>query len=223
MLTLYHLPLCPYSRKVRLCLREKGLEAELATENVWERREAFLTLNPAGEVPVLIDEGAALAESQAICEYLEEAYPDPRRSLLGRDATTRAEVRRLSAWFDLKFGREVTDNLVGEKLNKRLMGRGYPDSGAIRAGRQNLHTHLAYIGYLAERRNWLGGGDLSLADLAAAAQISCVDYLGDVPWEEYPEAKAWYVRIKSRPAFRPLLADHIAGVPPPRHYADLDF
>ncbi len=223
MLTLHHLWLCPFSRKVRLCLREKGLDAELAVENVWERRESFLALNPAGQVPVLVDDGVALAESQAICEYLEEAYPSAGRTLLGLDATTRAEVRRLVLWFDLKFGREVTDNLVGEKLYKRLMGRGYPDSSAIRAGRQNLQYHLAYIGYLAERRNWLAGDTLSLADLAAAAHVSCVDYLGDVPWEDYPEAKAWYVRIKSRPAFRPLLADHIAGLPPPRHYADLDF
>lgn len=221
MRKLLHLWLCPYSRKVRLALREKGLDFELEIENAWERRDAFLELNPAGEVPVLVEEDMAFSDSQVICEYLDEAYPD--HTLIGYDAASRAETRRLTAWFDQKFAREVTDNLVGEKLNKRLMGRGYPDSSAIRAGRHNIHYHLAYIGYLTLRRNWLAGDNLTLADLAAAAHLSCVDYLGDVPWDDYPEAKEWYARIKSRPAFRPLLADHIPGVPPPRHYADLDF
>ena len=221
MRQLLHFWLCPFSRKVRLALREKGLDFDLVVEHAWERREDFLELNPAGEVPVLVEEDLAFADSQAICEYLDEAYPE--RTLLGFDAASRAEARRLVAWFDRKFAHEVTDNLVGEKLTKRLTGQGYPDSGAIRAGRHNIHYHLAYIGYLALRRNWLAGEILTLADLAAAAHLSCVDYLGDVPWDEYPEAKEWYARIKSRPSFRPLLADHIPGVPPPRHYADLDF
>jgi glutathione S-transferase len=64
---------------------------------------------------------------------------------------------------------------------------------------------------------------MSLADVAAAAHLSCIDYIGDVPWEAYELAKNWYARIKSRPSFRSILADHIAGMPPPKHYADLDF
>ena len=127
------------------------------------------------------------------------------------------------AWFDGKFHHEVTDNLLTEKLDKRFMGMGGPDSAAIRAGHANIPTHLEYIGYLCERRTWLSGGGLSLADAAAAAHISALDYLGDVPWEEHPAAKDWYVRIKSRPSFRPLLQDRIPGLPPPKHYADLDF
>lgn len=222
MRILYHLWLSPYSRKVRLALREKGLDFELQVEKVWERREAFLALNPAGQVPVLVEEdGLAVIDSQAICEYLDEAYPE--RQLMGYDLPARAETRRLVAWFDLKFGREVTENLVGEKINKRFMGMGHPDSAAIRAGKHNLHTHLAYIGYLAERRSWLAGDQFGLADIAAGAHLSCIDYLGDVPWDDHPSARDFYARIKSRPSFRPLLADHIPGLPPPRHYADLDF
>ncbi len=222
MRTLYHLFLSPFSRKVRLALGEKALETEFLVEKVWERRDGFLAVNPTGQVPVLVDDdGTIVAESMAICEYLDEVYPDP--AILGREAATRAEVRRLVAWFDLKFNAEVSANLLDQKVWKRFMGLGEPDSEAIRAGHYNLHTHLDYIAWLTERRNWLAGDDYSVADMAAAAHLSCLDYLGDVPWEDHEDARNWYARIKSRPTFRPLLADHIPGLPPPKHYADLDF
>ena len=222
MRTLYHLWLSPYCRKVRIALGEKGLEAELEVEKVWQRRADFLAINPAGTVPVLIEgDGEVLAESTPICEYLDEVYPDP--PLIGLDPAGRAETRRLVNWFDLKFGPEVTHNLVDEKLMKRFMGMGEPDSAAIRAGNHNIHYHLDYIAYLTERRKWLAGAAFGLADIAAGAHVSAVDYLGDVPWEKHDGAKDWYARVKSRPSFRPLLADHIPGIPPPKHYADLDF
>lgn len=222
MRTLYHLWLCPFARKVRVALAEKKLDFTCQTEKVWERRPEFLALNPAAEVPVLVDEdGTVIADSAAICEYLDEAYPAPL--LLGDRAVARAETRRLVAWFDLKFHREVTRNLVDEKIDKRFLGRGEPNSAAIRAGFANIVTHLRYIAYLMERNHWLAGESFSLADIAAAAQLSCVDYLGDVPWENYLAAKEWYARVKSRPSFRALLGDHIPGIPPPKHYADLDF
>lgn len=221
MRVLYHLPLSPFSRKVRLALAEKKLEFELRVERVWERRENFLALNPAGDVPVLVDGETILVDSVAICEFLEETQPEPR--LHGHDALERAEVRRLVAWFDRKFNAEVTDNLVGEKVVKRLQRIGGPDTLAIRAGIMNIGYHLQYIGFLVERRNWLAGDELTFADLAAAAHLSCVDYLGDVPWAKHEEAKNWYARIKSRPSFRPLLADQIPGLLPAAVYANLDF
>ncbi len=222
MRTLYHLWLSPHSRKVRFALKEKSLPFDMKVEKVWERRPEFLALNPAGTVPVLVDEdGTVVADSGVICEYLEEVYPE--RKLIAGSPAERAEIRRLVAWFDLKFGREVTENLVGEKMMKRFLGRGEPNSAAIRAGHFNIQYHLDYIGYLTERRRYLAGESFSLADIAAAAHLSTVDYVGDVPWEAYPPAKDWYARIKSRPGFRPLLADHIPGAPPPKHYADLDF
>lgn len=222
MRTLYHQPLDPYCRKVRIVLAEKNLEFETVVEPVSERREDFLALNPAGEVPVLVDDnGAVVPESQAICEYLEEVYA--AMPLYGATPEARAETRRLVQWFDVKFAREVTRNLVDEKIGKRLSGGGGPNSSAIRAGLTNIETHLSYIEYLVERRNWLAGDEMSLADIAAAAHLSCVDYLGDVHWNDYEDAKNWYARIKSRPSMRTILADHIAGMPPPLHYANLDF
>ena len=222
MRLLYQFWLSPFSRKVRITLKEKGLEFDLAVEKYWERRQGFLALNPAGEVPVLLEpDGLVLADSQAICEYLDEAYPD--RPLFGDGLVAKAETRRVAAWFDQKFYREVSQLLLKEKLLKRFMGMGHPDSALIRAGLQNIDYHLKYISYLSERRTWLAGDDFSLADIAAAAQVSCLDYLGDVPWAEHPKAKDWYARVKSRPSFRQILADHIPGLPPPKHYADLDF
>ena len=222
MRMLHHLWLSPFCRKVRVVLLEKKIDFDMKVENTWERSEAFLALNPAGEVPVLVEpDGTVLSGSNVISEFLEEIHPDP--PLLGHQALERAEVRRLVSWFDRKFDREVTDPLVGEKVMKRFLGLGEPNSKAVRAGLANIHQHLDYIAYLMERRKWLAGENLSLADLAAAAHISVVDYLGDVPWADHGGAKDWYARLKSRPSFRPLLADHIPGFPPPKHYADLDF
>ncbi len=222
MRLLYHLPLSPYCRKVRLVLAEKRLPFELKIERVWERREGFLALNPAASVPVLEeDNGLAVADSGVICEYLDEAYPDT--GLIGTTLGERVEVRRLVAWWDDRFDREVTRNLNGEKYYKRISGLGHPDARALRAGYANLRPHLEYLGWLAETRKWLAGNVLSLADLAAAAHLSVLDYQGDVDWSVSPAARDWYARMKSRPSFRPLLADRIAGFTPPAHYADLDF
>ncbi len=222
MRLLYHLWLSPFSRKVRIVLGEKRQECELKVEKVWERRDAFLALNPRCQVPVLVEEdGHVLADSRAICEYLDEVYPDP--PLFGGDPLIRAEARRLTAWFDEKFHVEVTVNLVDEKITKRMLGLGEPLSAAVRAGNENIHTHLSYVEWLIERRSWLAGEELTIADITAAAHLSAVDYLGDVPWEDHPGAKDWYARIKSRPSFRSILGDHIPGAPPPKHYADLDF
>jgi glutathione S-transferase len=222
MRTLFHLWLHPFSRKVRIVLAEKRLEFDLQVEKVWERRTEFLALNPAGDVPVLVEQdGTTLANSQVICEYLEEVYPE--QNLLGHDPVQRAETRRLVSWFDVKFNREVTDNLVGEKLMKRLLKLGEPHGPSIRAGHANIHYHLDYIGFLTEKRKWLAGDNFSLADIAAAAHLSAVDYIGDVPWEEHEAAREWYNKVKSRESFQPLLEDRIPGFSPAGHYEDVDF
>ncbi len=237
MRVLYHLWLSPSSRKVRLMMAEKKLDFEMKIEKTWERRDEYLGLNPTGKVPVLVeDDGSVIADSTAICEYLDELHPEP--PLIGRGAAARAETRRLVAWFDEKFRAEarrlvawfdekfrleVSDNLIGEKVIKHFLGLGEPSVEAIRAGLANLKIHLDYISWLADSRNWLAGDELSLADLAAAAHLSALDYLGDVPWQNHVRAKEWYARLKSRPSFRPLLKDRIPGLTPPKHYANLDF
>ncbi len=222
MRTLYHHTLLPTARKVRLALHEKRLEFAEHVFEPWRRDDDLLALNPAGELPVLVDEDETVVCGHgAICEYLDEVYREA--PLFGRHPAERAEARRLAAWFDEKFQREVTQHLAGEKLYRRLSANAAPDSRALKAGRDNIHTHLQYIAWLTERRSWLAGDHLSVADLAAAANLSLVDYSGDVPWDDHPLTKEWYVRMKSRPSFRCLLKDVVEGIPAARVYADLDF
>ena len=218
---LYHYPLSPFCRKVRLSLAEKRIEVELVEERYWEQDADFLRRNPAGKVPVLKLGNRTMAESAAICEYLEEAHPAP--PLMPKDAESRYEVRRLVNWFDDKFHEEVTRKLMGERVFKKVMGGGYPDSANVKAGARAIKFHLDYMAWLLEQRRWLAGNDLSLADFAAAAHLSCLDYISDVDWHRSDLVKDWYAKIKSRPAFRSILADQVPGFRPPPHYADLDF
>jgi glutathione S-transferase len=222
MRTLYHHRLLPTARKVRLALHEKRLEFTEVELDPWSPSDELLALNPSGELPVLVDENEQIVcDTHAICEYLEETYPQP--NLLGRTPKDRAEARRLAGWFDQKFFRDVTQHLAGEKLTKRVTSNAAPDSRALRAGRENIHTHMQYIAWLTERRSWLAGDDISYADLSAAAHLSLIDYSGDVPWSNHPLTKEWYVRIKSRFSFRCLLSDTVPGISPAPVYADLDF
>jgi glutathione S-transferase len=218
---LYHYPLSPFSRKVRLSLAEKRIEVELVEERFWEQDADFLRRNPAGKVPVLKMGNRMMAESSAICEYLEEMHPTP--SLLPSNADGRYEVRRLVAWFDDKFNSEVTNKLMGERVFRKIMGTGYPDSANVKAGSKAIKYHLDYMHWLLDQRRWLAGNELSLADFAAAAHLSCLDYVSDVDWNRSVIVKDWYAKIKSRPAFRSILADQISGFPQPSHYSDLDF
>jgi glutathione S-transferase len=221
MIRLFHVPLSPFCRKVRLSLAEKKLEVELVEERYWEQDADFLRRNPAGKVPILRMDGRMMAESAPICEYIEERYPDP--PLMPRTAEERYEVRRLVSWFDDKFHHEVTSKLLYERVNKKMMGQGYPDSANVKAGARAIKFHIDYMGWLLDQRRWLAGDTMTLADFAAAAHMSALDYISDVDWNRNANVKDWYVKIKSRPAFRSLLADQIPGFRPPPHYTDLDF
>lgn len=230
MLTLFHQPLCPQSRFVRIALGEYGVVPNLADERPWDRRQEFLVINPAGTTPVLVEDGRPpVAHPAMIAEYLDETRGSGlgEHRLLPQEMAARIEVRRLTMWFLEKFHTEVSGPLVLERVFKRHMtvkqGGGSPDIDAIRAALSNIRYHLAYIGWLVRTRDWLAGPRMTYADLAAAAHLSSVDYLGDVPWHEDESAKTWYARVKSRPSFRPLLVEMHAGIAPSKTYADLDF
>lgn len=226
MRTLFHMPLDPQSRKIRLLLAEKGLPARLVVTAPWEAHEDLARANPAMSVPVLIDEpptGGEIAVSPdgAIAEYLEEAYANP--SLMPATSAGRAEARRLAAWFDVKFEADVNALLLRQRVDARMQGRRDKDPDAVRRGLDALAWHLDYVSWLLESRSWLAGEKISVADLAGAAHLSACDYLGLIPWADFPEARGWYQKMKSRPAMRPLLADRIDGLPPAAHYANPDF
>lgn len=223
--TLHHFPLDPASRQVRLALGEKRLPFTDVQVKYWERPKELTALNPSGLTPVLVEvrDGAqlVLCESRAILDHLEETQPEP--ALLGREPAERAEARRLLQWFDRKFEFEAGGYILHEKMEKRLLGLGAPELANLRQGREGLKTHLWYIDKLLGEREWLAGKRLSLADFAAAAHLSVIDYFGDVPWADFPGVKTWYMKLKSRPCFRPLLLDRWPGLTPARHYDDLDF
>ena len=225
MATLFHQPLCPFSRKIRLMLLEKKFAVEYVEERPWERRLDFLMLNPSGEVPVLVGEAGTIAGHYAIMEWLEEK--SEATPLLPNGGLARAETRRLVAWFDDKFDSEVGKLVSYEKIDRRFIGAedggGAPDMERVRVGLHNLNLHLDYITHLLARQDWLAGAQMSVADLTAAAHLSCLDYTGDVLWKNWSLARDWYAKLKSRPSFRPLLADNVAGIRPPPYYTDLDF
>lgn len=223
MRLLYHTPLSPFCRKIRMLLKEKGLEFELVSENPWDRNLDFFALNPAGEVPVFIElDGSIISGAYAIGEYLEDIYAET--PMIGRAPAQRAEVRRLIDWFDHKFDFEVTQNILFEKVFKQhYMQGGCPNPAALRSGKHNILYHLDYIGYLARERYFLAGDNLTLADLSAAAHLSALDYLGDVPWDYNESARNWYALMKSRPSMRQILGERVHGVRPPAYYENPDF
>ncbi len=223
MWQLYQFPLCPFSRKVRLLMAEKGIPVELKRENPWEQRDEFFDLNPAGETPVLVEEskGIVLIDSNAICEYFEETVD--RAPMLGGGSAARAEVRRLVAWFDRKLFGDVVGPLMEERMRKRLVSRDPPDTRVLREAMKTANAHLDYVDYLLDHRRWLGGPILSLADLACAAHLSVADYLGGIDWRGHKQTSDWYSVMKSRPSFRPLLGERMEVISPPAHYDKVDF
>ena len=222
MNTLYHLPFSANSRLVRIALSEKKIDTKLIVEPIWERRDSFLALNPEGQVPVLLtDQNISLSGASVIIEWLEDMSSE--NSLIGSDINFRAEARRIMLWFNNKFSLEVESSIVYEKIMKVFMGKGNPDTNILRVGRKNLITHMQYIDWLSKNRDWLAGNSYSIADISASANLSILDYLGEIKWRDYSYAKEWYARVKSRPSFRSLLLDKIPGLLPPKYYSDLDF
>lgn len=221
MYTLYHFPLCPFSRLTRLILTEKKLPFQLTEERPWERREELMHLNPALEVPVLVVQSHPISSIYAICEYLESTKADI--SFFSNDSLIDAEIRRLMDWFCVKLYNEVTKYFLDEKLILHYMGQHSPRLNYLKAARVNLKYHLDYIEFLLRKRQWLADDFLSLADLSAATQISVIDYLNEIDWDGHVYAKEWYAIIKSRPSFRKLLIDRVKGFTPPAHYQNLDF
>ncbi len=212
---------------IRIILAEKGLPAQFVEKRPWADEDGTLAaVNPAVTAPVLIDEpptGGEIAISPvtAIVEYLEEAYAS--EPMLPSTSAARAETRRLCHWYMDKFEAEVTALTLRERVDKRLMRRGQADYELLKAGADALAWHLDYTAWLLDQRYWLAGDRMSAADIAAAAQLSALDYIDFVPWEKFPAVKDWYARLKSRPSMRPVLRDRIDGLPPPAHYDNLDF
>jgi len=230
MRTLYHFPLHPPSRMARIALSEKKLKVREEIIDPWVPEEGFLALTAEGAPPVLIDlttHGTlTISGARAITEYANDG--SKRHPLLSEEPFERAEARRLCAWFDGRFTEEVDAYILSEKIERSMLAQtdpnvGPPDTEILREGRAHLEQHLTYLTSLLEKRDWLAGRRYSLGDIAAAAHLSCLDFLGEVSWRDWPLLKDWYQKIKSRPSMRTILGDRVPGLRAPRHYTDLDF
>lgn len=225
MYRLYHYPLCPFSRKVRVHLAAKNIGFELVQENFWLRRREFIAMNPAATVPVLFDNSnaAIICGSSTIIEYIEEKHPESK-SLLGKTPSERAETRRIQMWFDEKFYQEAGKHILNERhFNRYYNKKTSPNSEILRLARKNLNIHLSYIEYILENKKYLCSSQISLGDITAACQISCIDYFGDINWNHFSSAREWYSVIKSHKIFNPILLDVLPSIKPVEWYANLDF
>ena len=216
------MPLCSSSRAGKLILKEKGINFQAINEPIWKRRVGFLKVNPEGDLPVIIDE-----KNIKIIGYMSLAYYLDDNSigdnLIGINAIQRLEVRRVCKWINNKFFREVTENIVEERVFKNLRGLGQPSTEFLKAGRINLINHENYFEWLLKERTFLTGEIFTLADISYASYLSCLDYLGEMKWERIPVTKKWYAKIKSRPTFREILQEKIYTIPPSENYQNLDF
>ncbi len=223
MYILYHHPICPFSRKIRMHLAAKEINFELVLEDASKKRKEFIALNPRAEVPVLLDNKLPISDSSVIVEFLEEKYPDSK-NIIGSTIEEKAEARRLQAWFDDRFYDEVTRPILFERYFSRFLVQNHaPDSDILRAARRNLSTHFNYIQSLLEQKKYLAGEKVTIADIAAAAQISTLDYFGDINWLHFATVKEWYSLVKSHKFFSEILKDRVSGISPAECYSNLDF
>jgi glutathione S-transferase len=224
MLLVHTRTLEPMSRAVRLALGEKGAVFHYRDAAAFEADPAVLAVSSDGLTPILVDDswghGATIGEAMAIFEYLEDILPTP--PLLPGGPIERADVRAMAIRGARALG-PIVDVVVTEKAQKILTRQGSPETAALRQACNSANELLDQIGHVADKEGWICGKKLSLADVVVAAHFSVLDFLDAVRWDVAPSGKNWYARLKQRPAFKPILADTLAGVTPSFHYADLDF
>lgn len=218
---LYGMSFCPFWRKIKFGLLEKGIETVDQLEKAWDPSVDLVRLNPTGELPVFQDDTVVCCNDYVACEYIESTYPQPH--LMGVNPVQGVEIRRIMSWFDRIFYQDVYMTLFYERALKRHIEKKGPETSALKAGRSFLHGHMVMLNHLADMRTYLDGVGFSWADITAAAHLSCIDYLGDIHWESFPALKEWYMKIKSRPCFRLFLNHSFPGLPPSLWYRPLDF
>lgn len=222
MQILYHHPICPLSRQVLILMREFAIECSVIKEDYWLKKPDFIKISPSGLLPILeLNKDHYIAGYYPIIEYIREVRED--FYLMPNDKFQRAETRRLIHWFNEKFYREVSKVLIDEKMIRLLMRLGQPRSDFLRIAKSNLNEHLKYLNTILERNGNLVSDKITCADIALAAQVSTIDYFGEINWDSWHKVKEWYLVIKSRPSFKVILEDRIPGFTPPKDYSNLDF
>jgi glutathione S-transferase len=212
MLKLCGFHISNYHNKVRIALMEKGVPFEEDAACKPSQKDEFLARSPIGKVPfVELDGGQRLAESQVICEYLEEAYP--QKPLYPRDPLERAKVRELITFMELHL----------ELVARRLYGQvffGQPKDDAVKAVvEKDLAKGVRAFRTLARFEPYIAGKELTFADCAAFVHLPLVSlatklaYGRDV-FDELPQVKAYIKMLSERPAFHKVNEDRKAAMPP---------
>lgn len=200
MLKLCGFRISNYHNKVRLALLEKGIPFEEDDSCKPSQEAAFLARSPLGKVPwIELDDGRRLAESEAICEYLEETHPD--KPLMPKDPYERAKVRELVTFIEW----------YGEMVARRLYGQAYFGSGPVSEGtkqsvEKDLEKGVRALKTMMKFSPFIAGSQLTLADCAAFVHLPLIslttkivygrDFLGDVT-----QLKPYLQMLKERPAF----------------------
>ena len=222
MITLHHYYLCSSSRYIRLILEEHNITYETQLENFWKPQKDFLKINPAGHLPVLVNEdNFPIIGANSCIEYIKDLELRPK--LLVDNYREKAEINRLVHWFDVIFKKEVFDPIIYEKVFSRIVDNISPNSDNIRAAFDNLNFHIQYFNYLLNSKNYFIKDELTYLDFLAAANFSVLDYLGLLNLKSYESMREWYFKIKSRPSFKTLLKDQIVGLNPHENYKNIDF
>jgi len=209
MLKLCGFHISNYFNKVRIAMLEKGVPFELDATCRPSQKEEFLARTPMGKVPFLEVDGAQLCESQVICEYLEEAYP--QKPLYPRDPLQRAQVRELITIMELHL----------ELVARRLYGQvffGQPplSDGARQAVEKDLARGIRAFRARAKFEPYVAGGQLTLADCAAFVHLPLVSLatklaFGQDALESMPQIKPYLKMVGERPAFRTVNDDRKAA------------
>lgn len=218
---LYQMPFCPFSRKIAFGLYEKGVPVTPVMERTWKPSRALLQLNPSGELPVFQEGNLVCWNDYCACEYIEDVYSTPQ--MMGQETIDRLETRKVMSWFDRVFYNDVYMTLFYERALKRAIVHSGPDTAVLKSGRAILRKHMGYLSFLVDRYAYIAGNRFSWADVTVASHISCIDYLGEIVWKDFPVAQEWYLKIKCRPAFRSFLMQTFPGLDPAPWYPLLDF
>ncbi|MBR8656661.1 glutathione S-transferase [Achromobacter sp. Marseille-Q0513] len=200
-ITLYSFPLSGHAHRVTLMLSLLGLpyrRVDVDLRGGEHKQPPFLALNAFGQVPVLEDEGAVIADSNAILVYLAKRYQGQAR-WLPEDALGAAAVQR---WLSVAAGQLAS----GPNAARLATLFGVPDPGG--AAQARTHALLAVMDAELGRRDWLAGEAATIADVACYAYVALAPE-GNVSLQDYSRVRAWLARVEALPGFVPMAFSHV--------------
>ena len=199
---LYDLPPSPNARRVRIFIAEKGLEIPTVAIDIGKgenRQPDYLAKNSLGRMPVLeLDDGTCIAESHAICRYLEEIHPEP--PLMGRDPVERALVEMWNRRMEL----EILLPTISVFIHTHEMWKGVLPQIAEwgEVCRKNALTRLAWLDGEIAGREFIANDSYTVADITAQCALVLGKAVGVRPGEELRNVNAWFDRVAARPTAR---------------------